>query len=545
MRRRRQYSAAPLWALALCVGCSGDVSSDAPPVAGDVPDPNAEVDPGDALLGSNEICSQGAPPRRVILISDSEYVTSVQTLLPGIQLPDTAAVTRQQASAFAQVTPPKATQFRLWADAAAEATVANLAALTPCASATPDAACALTFVTNLAEQAYRRPLSEVDIARLEALLAQGNLDGPAAGVQLAVSAILQSPSFLYRTELGQPAANAAAVALAPHEIAANLAATFLGNVPDAGLRQAAASGALSTPEQIGEQIERLIQSAEAQYGFAEQVEHWFSIPKVLGVAVDTESYPEATSELQASLYEESSRFIFDQIWNQGASYGQLLTSRSSFVNGDLAGLYGLSVNPGAEFAAVELPPERAGLLTRGAFLTGFFGNANSASVHRGVFVREHVLCAPVPAPPPDIQQQLNMKALDDYDRAARMSQAPCNGCHQVIETVGMAFDRFNGIGRFDPSIAQPASTLSGTDVDGPINDALELSQRLAQSQQVSACAVRHALGFVQALAVHEVDACLLERVHAIYQENGGRLDALLASALSEPSVFLRTFGESQ
>jgi hypothetical protein len=531
-------------ALAACAACSALACADnaaGPSPAAELPPP---MTPGAPAAGfeipTDDSCESGALGQRTILISDREYLSSIRRLLPSVSLPEVGLGDVGKSSAFAQYTPARATRQRLWLDDTARSAAAQLATLTPCGLAQPDEACATSFLTALAERAFRRPLSAEENERVRGLYLEGEKDGASLGVELALKGILQAPSFLYRTELGQAAPEPAEVlVLTQHEIAAQLAAALLGGIPDSALQQAASTGQLSTPEHVAQQVQRLLQLAEAREQIASSVEDWLATPRVLGVSLDSEVYPEATPTLQHSMYQESRRFLFDQLWNRMASVGQLFTSRIGFVNRDLAQLYGLSLDPGEQYVEVELPEARSGLLARAAFLSGFFAAHGNSSVHRGVYLREHVLCAPVPSPPPDIQMQLNMKALGDYDRAARMTEAPCSGCHQLIETVGMAFDEFDGLGRLDPSVIQPLTELNATDVDGPVANARELGARLAQSQQVSACMVRHALGMVQALPAHEVDACLAARVHASFVAAGARLDALLPTAFADPGLYLR------
>ena len=79
-------------------------------------------------------------------------------------------------------------------------------AIAPCAGTTADAqtACATTFVQAFAKWAYRRPIADDELSDLMAVYQQGAMTSYNAGIELVIKAILASPSFLFRTELGPP-----------------------------------------------------------------------------------------------------------------------------------------------------------------------------------------------------------------------------------------------------------------------------------------------------------------------------------------------------
>src|SRR5690606_30926701 len=106
------------------------------------------------------------------------------------------------------------------------------------------------FIETFGRRAYRRPLTEEEVDRLEEIFTVGaGLSGTAnsftIGAGLVIEAMLQSPHFLYRTELG---ANGAP--LSGYEIASKLSFLLRGTTPSDALLDAAARGELDSVDGV-------------------------------------------------------------------------------------------------------------------------------------------------------------------------------------------------------------------------------------------------------------------------------------------------------
>src|SRR5690606_17743142 len=139
----------------------------------------------------------------------------------------------------------------------------NVEEVTGCAAPLNDE-CAQDFVSTFAERAYRRPPSSIELDSLLQVYTEIKdiYDTVPEAVQYSVYAILQSPQFLYRTELGSEPEQAGP--LSPYELASALSYFLTDGPPDAALLSAAASNELSTKEQIGAQVDRILQTEEAR-----------------------------------------------------------------------------------------------------------------------------------------------------------------------------------------------------------------------------------------------------------------------------------------
>src|SRR5262249_31011151 len=133
----------------------------------------------------------------------------------------------------------------------------------PCASQSGnDEACRDQFVATFGRRAYRRPLTDEDTTHLDGVfdwgLANGDRD---TAFRLTITAMLQSPYFLYRPEFGAPTpGDDLGVALTDYEMATRLSYLVAGTCPDDKLLDAAEAGELHTAEQIRAQAERLLDS---------------------------------------------------------------------------------------------------------------------------------------------------------------------------------------------------------------------------------------------------------------------------------------------
>src|SRR5690606_11779119 len=116
-------------------------------------------------------------------------------------------------------------------------------------------------------------------------------------------------------------------------------------------------------------------------------------------------YPEAPENLGQLAVEELSLFLRHSVFDREGSWRDILTATETFVNDDLAAVYGLDVAPGEDFTLVDLPTdERRGLFTQIGFLAANSTSVNPDPIHRGVFLAKHIGCFTLAAPPDDIPE---------------------------------------------------------------------------------------------------------------------------------------------
>src|SRR5450432_921502 len=234
--------------------------------------------------------------------------------------------------------------------------------LAPCAGTTAAAqtTCANTFVSAFAQKAYRRPLDSSEVTNLMEVYAQGAMQDYKTGIELMIQAIIISPSFVYRTELGAPSTADATgkypdTTLTPYEVASQLAFTLLGTLPDAALTTAASNGSLSTTAGITTQITRLLALPAVQANLNNIVLGWFNVGQMFSKTKDTSliaALPTAEQDLtgiENDLFTSTQRFVNSILWSGSGQIDDLMTSQTVYVNQRLATLY-----PGVTYAGGKI-----------------------------------------------------------------------------------------------------------------------------------------------------------------------------------------------
>jgi hypothetical protein len=430
-------------------------------------------------------------------------------------------------------------QVAAWNDAAEEivtAVSAKLPALTGCAAI--DDACARSFITSFGLRAYRRPLTTAEVEAHLAIYTQVKMLGDASdGILAVLRVMLQSPSFLYRPEIAG-AVTGGLMAPTPYETATRLSYFLWGNMPDAALFDAAARAELSTPDQLGAQVRRMLLDPRARQGTNDFVRQWLGIDRVLDVPKDAALYPTWNATLAAAMREEGYRFAQQVIFDGDARLSTLLTSPDGIVNGPLAQLYGVTI-AGTDWQSADLSKQqRLGLLTRGWFLAG-----RSSIAARGVFVRERLFCQPIPPPPPNIDPPppQTMPGATNRERYQSQITSPaCAGCHNLFDGLGFPFESYDGIGAFRTTDnGKPIDTsgqIVGTeDSDGMVADAPGLIRRLAASAQVRDCVATRWYELAIGRSIDQAGDCRASELKRSFRAGMGNLREL-TSALGAPLI---------
>ena len=180
------------------------------------------------------------------------------------------------------------------------------------------AACAKSFVQKVGRRAYRRPLADDEVSSLVALSATET--DAHEGAALALGAILQSPSFLWRVEIGTPDPNRPGlVRLTGQELATRLS-FFLLVPPDDALLDAADAGKLDTPEGVAQVTETLLGTPALNTAMHTFTSQWFRADKLPTFQRSTQIYPSFKPELVTAMSEELSRLLDDFMWKDGTSF---------------------------------------------------------------------------------------------------------------------------------------------------------------------------------------------------------------------------------
>jgi hypothetical protein len=422
---------------------------------------------------------------------------------------------------------------------------ADLTKLVACASGAKDDNCLRELATKFGERMFRRPVQSAEADRYFAL-AKTAPDFE-SGARLMLLALLQSPNFLYRFELGTPDSGKR-FKLSDYEIASELSFMLWQTTPDDTLLAAARSGTLHEPAQVRAQVERMLASPRSKPVIRAFVFEWLGISAVTTVPKDTARFPELTPEVRAALLAEAERFVDHVMFDAGSSLSALLTTPTTYLDGALATFYG-SPAPADPSQPVTLANQgRRGILTLGATMVTHARSNDSSPVHRGKLVRERLLCQTLPPPPAGLNIQpppLDPTKTTRERYAAHSSQEPCQSCHRLMDPIGLSFEHFDGIGRFRADdngqpIDAHGEILDSKRTNGKFDGVNELIDMLDASPDVEDCYSLSWLRFAYGMKEAAEGACVVDRMQGVLTDSGGSLGAIFAALTQADQFYART-----
>lgn len=365
-------------------------------------------------------------------------------------------------------------------------------------------------ITRLSTLAFRRPATEEELVRLDALFAAG-------GARLVMRALLASPQLLYESSLGDGGAQR----LSQTELASSLSFLISGGPPDSTLLSAAAAGQLSSGSGRYAQAVRLLGQPETLAQFQRFVEEWLGLVQLPQLAKSSTVNADF-APLSRAMQLETRSFVADVLAAQGGSLQALFAGGYSFVPDELAPVYGIRPVPAGSRVSLRAVG-RAGILQQGSFLSVFAHEAESAPVLRGKAVLTRVLCRTI-RPPQDFGIDLMFPAPDTSattrQRFERHAVDPvCKGCHAQLDPVGFTFENFDAIGRLRTSEGnQPIDSrgsITLNDEPIPLADSVALSDAIAQSEELRSCAARQVVRFASGRKDERAEAAFVSEVAAL------------------------------
>jgi hypothetical protein len=425
----------------------------------------------------------------------------------------------------------------------ADAAIAPGGPAQACASANATESCVRELLASFGKLAFRRPLTSEELATFEGFFQeQRRLSDVATSLSSVLRAMFMSPSFLYRSELGEGDA-AGAVRMTQDEIASAIAYYVTDGPPDAELSSAAERGELATPEQRAAHARRLLGESVLGAGVLRFFGEYFRTESVGNVSArDALLYPDFDSGVARAYGAETQAFFSEVMLRDGARLSTFLTAPYVMVTSRTAPFYGIEgVTSETPMRYLAPAGQRAGILTQPSWLTRFAHDKEGNPVGRGRFVRERLLCEPVPPPPPTVNAAL---PPPDDTRTQRerlevhKTDPACAGCHVLLDPIGFAFGNYDAVGGYrSQELGRPIdSSGSFQDAQGnnySFQDAPELAAQLASSPAVDACFSRQVFLFAQGLAQDDASSCafaaLRERVAAAGESTLDRIVAMLSA----------------
>ncbi|HXU64423.1 MAG TPA: DUF1592 domain-containing protein, partial [Polyangia bacterium] len=426
---------------------------------------------------------------------------------------------------------------------------------------TQNSSCAQQFITSFGGKAFRGQLDATETTNLTNLFnaVSAKFDF-ATGIQAVIEAVLTSPRFLFVLEFGQPGASGKAVPLSPMELATRLSLYLWRSLPDQALIDAANNGHLASPSDVATQATRMLSDAKAKSALQDFADQWLDIENMNAVTKDTQ-FTKWTAAVASELHTETLT-TFAQSVLTGSDYKTLLTSPSSYINGDLAGFYGVSASNASFNAPTNVNTAsnpRFGILTQGSVLAAHAHTSLPSPTKRGRLIRQQVLCeevpdppaavggVPIPPPPATIGSGTTRQAYEAHVQA----NGACSACHQYMDWLGFGFDNYDATGAFKTSEGSgnnpidssgkfiPFPNASG-DMSGTFSDAGDMITQISSSDQAMQCFSLQQLRYALLRAETTDDACSAQQVYQAFKTSGYGLKQLIVAVVSSDAFLYRT-----
>ena len=337
--------------------------------------------------------------------------------------------------------------------------------------------CAKQILSTLMRRAYRRSVDDTDLERplkfYREARAQGSPNGGFdTGIEMALSAILVSPQFLFRVEQDpEGVAPDTAYQLSGLALASRLSFFLWSSIPDDELLEAAVRGELKNPAVLDKQVRRMLADPRSSTLVSNFGSQWLYLRNLASIRPDMRLFPDFDDNLRQAFRRETELF-FESIVREDRSVLDLLKSDYTFLNERLAKHYGIPNIYGSRFRRIALSPDskRGGLLRHGSILTVTSYATRTSPVIRGKWVLENILGIPPPPPLPDVP------ALDGNTIAAHLSvrerlaehrdNPACASCHNLMDPVGFPLENFDAVGRWRTVDGTAPIDASGSLFDG-------------------------------------------------------------------------------
>ena len=418
---------------------------------------------------------------------------------------------------------------------------------TPTSSADEEA-CAKKILSPIMRRAYRRPITDEDLARPLKFFREARTGGGFdAGIEAALSAILVSREFLFRVEQEPNATPPGGVyQVSDIELASRLSYFLWSSIPDDELLAVAERGELSKPDVLEKQTQRLLSDPRSEslvYNFASQ---WLHLRNLESITPDGRLFPDFDDNLRQAMRQET-EMLFSEIFHENRSVMDLLKADHTYLNERLAKHYGIPYIYGQHFRRVSLPKDsqRGGLLRHGSVLTLTSYATRTSPVIRGKWVLENIMGTPPPPPAPDVPglDDNNVSAsLPVRERlAAHRANPVCASCHDFMDPVGFSFENFDAVGRWRTmEEGQPVDATGGLPDGSTFHGIAGLEDGLLKRPEMFATALTEKLlVFALGRGVEYYDGIAVRTIVRHAQTNDFRFAAIIQGIVKSTPFRMR------
>jgi len=431
--------------------------------------------------------------------------------------------------------------FQGAAEAVAASVTATDAALQKVVATTDPA----TFIKTFGRRAFRRDLTPAELTSYTSLYTEGSgYSGTQSaftkGAALVITGMLQSPSFLYRSELGDEGAP-----LSGYEMAAKLSLWIRDTTPTDAMLDAAAQGSFDSADGAAAQAQTMLEDPAAVIFVREMHNQLYKLALFDTITKDNVS---GYSDGLIAEFDAAATSFFDYIFSKNLGVKDILTTNIGFAGPLMGALYGVSVN-GNAVSQVTLS-DRPGWYSQAPFLTLWAINNDPDSIHRGVRINFDTLCAELGPPsamlPPVPALAANQTNRQRYEGLTNGCGAPCHTVY--INPIGFAFEDYDGVGRYRTTDNGQAVDTTGSYpfAEGTLSfsGAPELMQDLANGTQAHQCWAKKMTSYALERDIVDAERPVIESLGAVSMASGGSLKRVML-ALAQNDAFRKRVGGAQ
>jgi hypothetical protein len=402
-------------------------------------------------------------------------------------------------------------------------------------------ACVTQSIQTLGQTLWRRPLTEEEANQLTRVsdVAREALGDPRTAMVYAVSAMLQSPNFLFRIEIGEDDGRGGR-RFTDHELASRLSFFLWNTAPDDLLLAAADRGELSTDEGLFQQAQRMLSHDNARRGLRVFFTDQLGLQELDELIKDPMVFEHFTHELGPDAREETLRLLEYYALDVDADFRDVMTTKEVFLNPNLAALYGVPAPERDQWALTTFPEDsqRGGLLSQASFLSLEGHSVSSSATLRGKALRTKLLCHAIPPPPVSVDTSIpepSGNTLTLRDRVAEHLENPsCAGCHKLTDPIGLALENYDGIGRWreqDNGVdIDVTGELDGKPFDGPA----QLSEVVRNHQDFPRCLVRTMSRYATGHVESREETRWINQLNERFSHHGYEIEPLILELIMSP-----------
>jgi len=343
-------------------------------------------------------------------------------------------------------------------------------------------ACAEEILTRLAKRAFRRAITEDDIAAPLAFYKNERVNGGDfdQGIRASVARMIVSPFFLFRVETdATDTPEGSDQMVNGYELASRLSFFLWSSMPDDELFELAETDDIKDSDTRAAQVERMLADPRAEEFVKNFVGQWLQLRNLeIRARPDIKMFPDFDDNLRKAFRQET-EMLFAHVLRENRPVHELLTANYTFVDERLARHYGIEGVTGARFRKVNVEDSnRWGLFGHGSLLSLTSASSRTSPIMRGKFILTEFWNNPPPAAPANVPA-LEVSAPVDRPSTVReqlerhRADPACAACHDFIDPVGFALENFDVDGSWRDTtrdgleIDSTGILLDGTPVNGP------------------------------------------------------------------------------